>query len=182
LEKTWQQYSALSSRTFADHAYFCYHTPVPRLVEKAHSQLVKLTLGRDVDIQAAQLHKLQPALKYGRQIGNGYTASLYVSLASLLDHADEDLTGKRIGFYSYGSGCVAEFFSGVVQPGYQNSLQRDFHNQQLQTRIPLSAREYEDFYTHALSETGDMPVNMTGGFRLAAIREYKRIYENLRAG
>ncbi len=177
LEKTWQQYAQQSGRSFADHAYFCYHTPVPRLVEKAHSQLVKLTLGRAVDIQAEQLAKVQPALIYGRQIGNGYTASLYMSLASLLDNLDEDLSGKRIGFYSYGSGCVAEFFSGIVQAGYQQYLHRDFHQQQLASRIVLSAAEYENFYTYSLPQQGNLPINITSGFRLAAVRDYKRIYE-----
>ena len=43
LEKSWEQYHALSGREFHDHDYFCYHTPVPRLVEKAHHHLLKLT-------------------------------------------------------------------------------------------------------------------------------------------
>ena len=37
-------------------------------------------------------------------MGNCYTASMYVGLASLLEQSDRDLTGKRIGLFSYGSG------------------------------------------------------------------------------
>ena len=34
---------------------------------------------------------------------------MYMGLASLLEQSDQDLTGKRIGLFSYGSGCVGEF-------------------------------------------------------------------------
>lgn len=179
LEKSWQQYHALSGRQFTDHDYFCYHTPVPRLVEKAHQHLLKITEHEHLseEIQTKQVHR---SLAYGRQIGNSYTAALYVSLASLLDSANEDLTDKRIGFYSYGSGCVAEYFSGVVQAGYRDALHTDYHAQLLATRQSLSYEEYEAFYSFNYVEDGsqqDIPVHQTGSFRLAKLQQHKRLYE-----
>jgi len=181
LEKSWDQYNQWSKRDFSAHDYYCYHTPVPRLVEKAHQHLAKINGLPKLSDDEVAAH-IGYSLEYGRKIGNSYTASLYVGLAALLDLAPDDLTGKRIGFYSYGSGCVAEYFSGVVQPGYRKSLNTANHLQLLTKRNDLSFAEYETFYSFAFPEDGshlDVPQHETGQFRLAAIRDHKRIYEKL---
>lgn len=179
LEKAFKQYSEISKRQFDDHEYFCYHTPVPRLVEKAHQHLLKINQKTDVSVEAETQH-IQYGLEYARLMGNSYAASLYIVLASLLDKAPVDLAGKRIGFYSYGSGCVAEYFSGVVQEGYKERLHTAYHQHLLTTRKLLSAEEYERLYQFKYVEDGseqDIPVYNTGEFRLAKMQQHKRIYE-----
>jgi hydroxymethylglutaryl-CoA synthase len=181
LEKTWEQYQQLSGRGFNDHAFYCYHTPVPRLVEKAHQHLLKLNQVDNLPA-AAQAKQIDHALAYGRMIGNSYTASLYIGLASLLDSVPEDLADKRIGFYSYGSGCVAEYFSGVVQPGYRAALHSDYHTKLFASRKMLDYAEYEAFYRFQYIEDGGeqiIPTYNTGFFRLAKVQQHKRIYEPL---
>jgi hydroxymethylglutaryl-CoA synthase len=181
LEKCWNQYTALSGRGFADHAYFCYHTPVPRLVEKAHQHLVKIN--SQEKLTEAELHQqLHHSLTYSRAIGNSYTASLYVGIAALLDLCTDDLSGKRLGFYSYGSGCVAEYFSGVVQPGYKDRLDSAHHLAMLANRQPLNYSEYEAFYSFKYPQDGSyckIPAHQTGQFRLASISDHKRQYEKV---
>lgn len=180
LEKSWQQYQTISGRQFADHAYYCYHTPVPKLVEKAHQYLAKIN---SQELSSEKLMtQVNPTLEYGKKIGNSYTASLYVGLTALLDLTPEDLAGQRLGFYSYGSGCVAEYFSGVVQPGYRAALDTAHHEAMLNERTELSYSEYEAFYSYQYPEDGsrsEMPRYNTGKFRLAAIDNHKRIYESL---
>lgn len=177
LEKSWEQYQTLSGRSFIDHDYFCYHIPVPRLVEKAHQYLIKINqIELTAETQTKQIHA---ALEYGRQIGNSYTASLYIGLAALFDLATEDLSHKRIGFYSYGSGCVAEYFSGVVQTGYQQFLNTTYHQELLKNRMFLTYDEYEAFYNFPYQEDGsdqEIPVYNTGLFRLARLQQHKRYY------
>lgn len=176
LEKSWQQYTALSNRSFQQHDYFCYHTPVPRLVEKAHQHLLK------VNQQTQDSAHLQDSLIYARKIGNSYAASLYVGLASLLDHTQENLVGKRIGFYSYGSGCVAEYFSGVVQPDYRRALHTQYHTDLLSVRQLLTYDEYEQFFKFQYNEEGldqEIPSYGTGSFRLTKMQQHKRIYEKV---
>jgi hydroxymethylglutaryl-CoA synthase len=180
LEKCWAQYQTLSGRCLSDHAYCCYHVPVPRLVEKAHASLLKLNGGSLCKNMVAK--QVRYSLEYGRQIGNSYTASLFVSLTSLLDMAPEDLSNQRIGFYSYGSGCVAEYFSGVVQSGYRNILCTNNHVQLLSSRIPLTYAEYVAFYNFNYPQDGssmEVPVYQTGAFRLTHCHEHKRIYTRL---
>lgn len=181
LEKTWQQYTALSNRSFQHHDYFCYHTPVPRLVEKAHQHLLKLNQQTQLSETISAAH-IQDALVYGRKTGNSYSASLYVGLASLLDNAKENLVGKRIGFYSYGSGCVAEYFSGVVQSGYSDALHTAYHADLFRTRQFLTYDEYEQFFKFNYVEDGldqEIPLYRTGSFRLSKMQQHKRIYEKM---
>lgn len=181
LQKTWKDYQVQTSRSFEDHAYFCFHNPVPRLVEKAQQQLREINQLPGLEKIELQRQML-PALYYGKQSGNSYSAALYVSLASLLDQAPQNLSGQRIGFYSYGSGCVAEFFSGVVQAGYQQAIDNEFHANMLQSRKRLSYEEYERFYSYHLPQNGGeckTPVHQTSLYRLAGIKEHKRQYETL---
>jgi hydroxymethylglutaryl-CoA synthase len=181
LEKSWRQYNTLSNRTFSDHDYFCYHAPVPRLVEKAHQHLAKIS-GHEKLSDADVQKQLGDALTYSRHMGNSYTASLYISLASVLDHVTEDLTGKRFAFYSYGSGCVAEFFSGVIQPDYQSVLDTTHHQNIISERTGLSYQEYATFYNFNYPKDGGeciLPHHQTGRFRLAGIMDHKRIYQRI---
>lgn len=178
LEKTWQRYQANTQRQFNDHQRFCYHNSVPRLVEKAHALLTRhnqLELSNDI----INTH-IQDGLLYGRKIGNSYTASLYVSLASLLDNCKTDLSNRRIGFYSYGSGCVAEYFSGIVQPEYKHAIDKIHHQQLLNNRHELTQPEYEKFYAFEYPRDGrqfTIPKYEGGHFRLAQINKHKRIYD-----
>jgi hydroxymethylglutaryl-CoA synthase len=179
VQKTWEQYTELSRRTFSDHARFCYHVPVPRLVEKAHQCLAKFNgLPK---LSPGELNaQLGPSLQYGRAIGNCYTAALYLSLISLLENTIDDLAHQRIGFYSYGSGCVAEFFSGVVQKGYQNRLKKNDHQKMLENRQSLSEEEYTAFYNFRYPVDGESLIITNHNkrqYRLAAIEQHKRIYE-----
>lgn len=179
LEKCWQQYQAVSQRGLLEHAYYCYHTPVPKLIEKAHQYLYKINQRDDVPEEVMQ-QQIQSSLVYSREIGNSYTASMYVGLASLLDNATQDLSGERIGFYSYGSGCVAEFFSGIVQPGYRHALHTRYHRDLLATRTNLAYEDYVSFYNFNYAKDGSqqiIPAYETGAFRLTRMEQHKRIYE-----
>ena len=57
--------------------------------------------------------KVKDTATLSRQIGNIYTGSIYLGLASLLE-LDRLQAGQRLGFGAYGSGCSALFFSGRV--------------------------------------------------------------------
>lgn len=176
LEKCFSQYQQKSKRNIKDHDYFCYHTPVPRLVEKGHQHLLKMNHEEN---NVADEKQIQYSLEYPRKMGNSYSASLYIALASLLDNAKEDLSGKRVGFYSYGSGCVAEYFSGVVQSGYQHVLHGKYHSELFEKRKMLDYQEYENFFKFRYAEDGgeqDIPLYDTGAFRLVKMQQHKRIY------
>jgi hydroxymethylglutaryl-CoA synthase len=174
LQESWKQYAAESGRSLDDFVRFCYHIPFTRMAEKAHQKLAK-------GVSEEELQRvIGESLIYSRQAGNCYSASLYVGLCSLLDNAAEDLDGKRIGLYSYGSGCVGEFFSGTVQKDYRNALFTQEHQEMLAGRTGLTFQQYEDIYNYGIPTDGGeytFPQYRTGPFRFAGMRQHKRIYE-----
>lgn len=59
--------------------------------------------------------RVQPGVQVPTMCGNMYCASIYGSLCSLLSNVtSEQLLGKRLGFFSYGSGLASSFFSVKV--------------------------------------------------------------------
>ncbi|HLD16686.1 MAG TPA: hydroxymethylglutaryl-CoA synthase [Coxiellaceae bacterium] len=181
LEKTWAYYQEVTGRAFSSFSRVCYHVPLPRLAEKAHHKLTSLNSENRVSSDITN-HQMHEALQYNRVVGNCYTGSLYLSLLSLLDHASNDLSDKRLGFYSYGSGCVAEFFSGTVRPGYRAVLNTVYHQTIIKKRQELSQTEYEAFYSFRYPQDGsrvEVPHYHSGVYRLSAIDKHKPIYEKI---
>ena len=54
--------------------------------------------------------KAKPGTLLTKQLGSTYTASCYVNLYSLLLHCHEDIVGKSICVYSFGSGATASIY------------------------------------------------------------------------
>lgn len=180
LQESWKQYAEQTGRTLAAFDRFCYHIPFTKMAEKAHSRLAK-KLREPVEREQLDL-LLDESLRYSRITGNCYAGSMYVGLCSMLDCAEEDLGGKRIGFYSYGSGCVGEFFSGTVQPGYREFLYTEEHKKLLEQRTELTYQQYEDVYNYCVPTDGGeyvFPQYRTGPFRFSGISQHKREYESL---
>jgi len=180
LSECFKHYSETSGRTFKEHDAYCYHVPIPRLVEKAHKYLSDFCGASCEDAHAKTL--LSPALAYNRIVGNCYTASLYLSLLSLIDNTKDNLANKRVGLYSYGSGCVAEYFSGMFVPGYERHVHSADNHQLLESRIALSYEQYEEYYRFHLPDDGSQcvtPSHPSGYYRLAGCDRHQRIYEKV---
>ncbi len=179
LEESWRAYQRETGARFGDFARFCYHLPFTRMAEKAHRHLAAVADAGEVS--DAMLHtQVGDSLAYGRQLGNSYTAALYVALASTLETGTAPLDGQRLALFSYGSGCMAAFFAGTVQPGYERYLRRETHRRLLADRLPLTIAEYEELYRFSLPTDGGehlLPTRTTGAFRLAGIRAHQRLYE-----
>ncbi|AKK19671.1 hydroxymethylglutaryl-CoA synthase [Candidatus Liberibacter africanus] len=178
LKLSWQDYKKNNGHDFSQFQHFCYHQPFTRMAEKAHIHLSKTV---NMNLSATEIETaIGMTVLYNRLIGNSYTASLYISLISLLDHSEENLAGKRIGFFSYGSGCMAEFFSGIVQEGYRSRSHKKHHQYIINSRIPVSYQIYCNLHQEMIpSDEGNciIPHTTTGPFRLSAIKNHKRIYE-----
>lgn len=175
LNECWQKYGELSQYLPEHIHHLCFHLPFTRMAEKALRQLFRCK-----EELKSRLQKAAPSLFYNEIIGNSYTASLYINLCSLLDRHEANLDNQRVGLFSYGSGFVAEFFSGMIQKGYHRHLFKEVHMQLLSKRKRLTFKEYLDFYRFVLPEHGEAyttPAFTTGAFRLAGIEAHKRLYE-----
>nr|WP_030499011.1 hydroxymethylglutaryl-CoA synthase [Micromonospora purpureochromogenes] len=177
VEGSWKDYTERGGRALDEFGAFCYHQPFPRMADKAHRHLLNYC-GRDVD-DALVAGAIGHTTAYNAEIGNSYTASMYLGLAALLDTAD-DLSGRTVGFLSYGSGSVAEFFAGTVVPGYREHTRPDQHRAAIDRRQEVDYDTYRELHEHAFPvDGGDYPVPgvTTGPYRLAGLSGHKRVYE-----
>lgn len=176
LRGAWDDFRAHGGVGLEDIDHVCYHQPFSKMAVKAHAQLGRHagtpTSAEDLEIPA----------RYNRRIGNSYSASLYLALAALLD-SDQDLAGRRIGFFSYGSGSVGEFFTARVAAGYRSSLRPGSVPAALDARAPLDFAAYRDLHVAAApgSSTDRATESVTNGpFRFAGVRGAVRRYEPTR--
>ncbi len=122
--------------------YLAMHTPFCGLVKAAHRKLMRgsgVASDRAVDEDYAR--RVAPSLIYPRAVGNLCSGSVYLALASIIDHAP--LSGAaRVGLFSYGSGCSSEFFSGVIDAGSVRALAGVRLSEHLAHRCELTFADY----------------------------------------
>ena len=62
--------------------------------------------------KADYAERVTPSMRCSSRCGNMYTASLYGGLSSLLSTVEpQQLKGKRISMFAFGSGCASSFFT-----------------------------------------------------------------------
>lgn len=179
LTDVWGQYKERNNRDLSDFEALCFHVPYTKMGKKA---LKALTENASEEDTARLMGYYEPSVSYNKQVGNIYTGSLYLSLLSLLEQGPLLEDNARIGLFSYGSGAVGEFFSGIVKPGYKEHMLKEEHEALLNNRRELSIKEYEEILQQSLpkdetdieldSEASSGTVILSGV--RANIREYSK--------
>lgn len=115
-----------------------------------------------------------------RRVGNIYTGSLYLGLLSLLINAEDLVADDQIGLFSYGSGAVAEFFYGQLQPEFRSALLIDQIQNRFDQRRRVTVDEYEAIYQEELTQADEKieykSTVMPGDFYLSKIDHHRRFY------
>ncbi|HOV51777.1 MAG TPA: hydroxymethylglutaryl-CoA synthase, partial [Methanothrix sp.] len=88
--------------------------------------------------------KVKDTTIISRQVGNIYTGSIYLGLASLIE-SRKILPGERLCFGAYGSGCSALVFSGMVQSSATLLPLRQICKM-LEERVQISLQDYEKLH------------------------------------
>lgn len=150
--------------------YSCFHAPFCKMAIKAARQSFP---GRDMG--------LKESLLYNALIGNSCSASLYIGLISLLDNSNQNLSGARVGMYSYGSGSIAEYFSLRIPAEYKSMLNANENAKMLEERGEISWEEYEELGNGlSLNETQNLKncrYKVRGQISLVQIKDGYRQYE-----
>ncbi|MCB9080140.1 MAG: hydroxymethylglutaryl-CoA synthase family protein [Lewinellaceae bacterium] len=124
--------------------------------------------------------KIEKGERASSQVGNLYTASLFLSLMSTLESDWQDntaLEGSRLGFFGYGSGSKSKVFTGEVQPQWREVVERFQLFNTLQTRQQLDYSTYEQWHRGLLTESILPP---QGEFFLAGVNTEKGVAEGAR--
>ena len=93
--------------------------------------------------------KIAPGEKASSEIGNMYTASIFMALISSLVDAvenDKNFEDKKIGFISYGSGSKAKIFEGTVQKNWIEKINSIKLYDSLNKRKKISIDVYENLH------------------------------------
>src|SRR5439155_1582231 len=138
--------------------------------------------GRAVeDDRAAASYRRQaaPGLAAVARVGNTYTASLYLCLAALLEAEGRTLAGERLGLFSYGSGCCAEFFTGSVPEGVEAVADAGVAAL-LAGRTFIDVPAYERLVRGG-EAGGEPPADFAGEFVFTGVKNQRREYARPRA-
>lgn len=177
LKTTWTEYQKRFETSLADFSAFCFHLPFPKLALKGFNKIMDKSL--PTDLQEKLKENFDKSILYSQQIGNIYTGSLFLGLLSLLENSQNLVAGDKIAFFSYGSGAVAEIFTGKLVNGFRDYLQPS-RLEALKERTVLSVADYEKlFFEEAeLDEKGNATFTdyKTGPFALKEICNHQRIY------
>ena len=175
--------ACFQGQTISADAAFVYHTPYPKLVQQTHSRIARL-LGAGIDAAAHYQRAVAPGTHTVSRVGNTYTASLWLALYGLLESTcragrDPVAAYDRCYLFSYGSGCGAALMEGTFGPATRNQVAQFDLETVLAQRRRVALDAYEALMDGHESDVvpAELPREASGAFRLAGVRNDKRIYE-----
>lgn len=135
---------AVGAVDFVRHfSLLAFHTPFGGMVKGAHRTLMRKHAAAAPDaIEADFRQRMAPSLTYCREVGNIYSGTIFLALAGAIDHG-EDEVARRIGLFSYGSGCCSEFYSGVAPAGAGRAIAESGVADALAGRAHVSVARYD---------------------------------------
>lgn len=123
--------------------YLAFHTPFGGMVKGAHrTNMRKFNKANPDEIEEDFQKRVMPALLYCQRVGNIMGATTHLSLASIIDNGNFE-SAKRVGIFSYGSGCSSEFYSGIITAKSKEKMKQFDLAKHLNDRYKLSMEEYE---------------------------------------
>ena len=133
--------------------YVIYHMPFCNMAKKAHKHFIEIEHRDWNDNKKEEVFQetfdkmVDPGLFGAREVGNIYTGSVYMGLVSLLETEREKVAGKKIGIFSYGSGCGAEFLICQMKENIEEVIDRLTFKKQLDRRKKISIEHYTHIYS-----------------------------------
>lgn len=168
--------------------YLIYHMPFTKMAHKAHKHLVEFEYKEAGPEEQEEIFNesfnrmVVPSLKGVQEVGNIYTGSVYMGLVSLLEAEREKVEGKKVGVFSYGSGCGAEFFLCQFNTGISKIVESLGLKEQLENRKRLTFEQYVQCYSKSGEEVLYYPEEAKGfkskytRFVFTGFHEHKRQY------
>jgi polyketide biosynthesis 3-hydroxy-3-methylglutaryl-CoA synthase-like enzyme PksG len=126
--------------------YFAFHTPFCGMVKGAFRHILrklKRMPVKESDILFEK--KLSASINFPSRIGNLYSGSVYSALCSLICNSAID-SKKRVGIFSYGSGCSSEFYSGFITPSSKEKLLKLNIDERIESRAKITIELYDKIF------------------------------------
>jgi hydroxymethylglutaryl-CoA synthase len=100
--------------------------------------------------------KIEKSQRASSEIGNMYTASIFMALLSALQtsfNENEELVGQEIGFLGYGSGSKSKVFAGKVSKNWKNVVEKWNLFESLKNRTAINFETYEKLHRKQLENS-----------------------------
>lgn len=124
--------------------YNIYHMPFPGMAFQAHRVLCNLSNPRKKsEIREDFNKRVMPSLFFAQRVGSTYGASNFIGLCGLLSSAEDVKAGDRIGFFSYGSGSIGEYYSGIICEGAVDAVKSLGITEMMDARKKIPFDQYE---------------------------------------
>ncbi len=150
--------------------YFVFHSPYNKLVQKSFGRLLyqDMVMGvrdnsaiakwlsmpvektyEDKELEtalksassAAYKAKVEVSCVTSKKVGNTYTASVWLNLATLVSTLGNELLDKNVTLFSYGSGALASMLAIIPRESGDSKFNLSVIQQQLSIAARLAARE-----------------------------------------
>ena len=170
----------VEGKLYENWRYIAFHLPYAFQGKRMFSDVFALENGQDNSNDNLKIisksdeykvlikEKVEPTQRASSEIGNMYTASIFTAFLSALQVStdnNEDLTGKTVGFISYGSGSKSKVFQGKIGEGWKDVMNKvDLFNY-LNQREAISFEQYEDLH----NKNQKTSINASKGFALERI-------------
>lgn len=100
--------------------------------------------------------KIEKSQRASSEIGNMYTASIFMALLSALQtsfNENEELSGQEIGFLGYGSGSKSKVFAGKVSENWKTVVSKWDLFENLKNRKPIDFETYEKLHRKQFNQS-----------------------------
>lgn len=100
--------------------------------------------------------KIEKSQRASSEIGNMYTASIFMALLSALQtsfNENEELAEQEIGFLGYGSGSKSKVFAGKVSENWKNVVKKWNLFESLKNRTAIDFETYEKLHRKQLQNS-----------------------------
>ncbi|MFV0225085.1 hydroxymethylglutaryl-CoA synthase [Empedobacter falsenii] len=170
----------VEGKLYENWRYIAFHLPYAFQGKRMFSDVFALENGQDNSNDNLKIisksdeykvlikEKVEPTQRASSEIGNMYTASIFTAFLSALQVStdnNEDLTGKTVGFISYGSGSKSKVFQGKIGEGWKDVMNKvDLFNY-LKQREAISFEQYEELH----NKNQKTSINASKGFALDRI-------------
>lgn len=147
LHESYREYAAQAGQPdFSRHFnHQVYHMPFPAMALRAHRSLCNSFMPGSRDEISTSFHnRVLPSLSFASRVGSTYGASNFIGLCGLLSQDKERIkAGDRVGFFSYGSGAIGQFYSGILLESAAEAVTAMKIEQAIEERISVTVSDYE---------------------------------------
>ncbi|MFY1047667.1 hydroxymethylglutaryl-CoA synthase family protein [Chryseobacterium sp. GP-SGM7] len=171
IREAYQHYEEVSGKTKPSDnwKYIIFHLPYAFHGKRVFTEIYSLEKGLSYSNAEEQKgvaksenyiqfinNKIEKTQRASSEIGNMYTASIFMALLSGLQtsfNENEELFGEEIGFVAYGSGSKSKVFAGKISENWKNVVSKWNLFDHLRKRLAIDFDTYEKLHRKQLQHS-----------------------------